>query len=304
MVFAGFFASLNKVVFGESLALVSFQNNTSTGNTFSLSSSHPVKDVHFIPDGSAFFMLGSDTVNSADRVYKYDMTTNYDITTASYSQNVVISTANAGRYEAILFNAAGTQLYITQYTEGQKVNGNEVSFNRIRTFTLSTAWDLTTISSPTDYTFSVGRKRHLSMSFNDNGTKIYMASSDSKKLYEYSLSTAYDVSSLQGINPDSGASATYDYNTISGGQSVASFQFTNNGKVLFFLYTAGGGAILELSTAYNLSTISVHENFASGSVPTQLNNTGTEFTINLVDPPGSGTKYFISSHNTMYENQF
>jgi len=301
MVFSAFFNSQNKV-FGESLAM-SFANNTETGTTFNLGSLHSVKDVFFKPDGSKFFMLGSDVVNTVDRVYEYDLSSNWDISTASYSQVATISAANAGRYQALTFNFGGTRLYVTQYTEGVKVNGNEVLFNRIKTFDLSTAWDISTISNPTNIDFSGTRKRHLSISFNTGGTKLFMASEDDKKIYEYTLTTPFDVSTLSGVDPVLGASDSYDYGAISNNLNVQSFQFTNNGRVIYLLYANGGGAILELSTAFDLSTISVFENYTS-SPPSQLDKTGTEHSINLVDPPAAGSVYLISSGNTIYENQF
>jgi len=296
MVFSAFFASLNKV-FGESFAF-SFQNNTETGVTFNLGSLHSVKDIRFKPNGSKFFMLGSDVANSADKVYEYDLTSNWDISTASFSQVATISSANGERYEAICFNFAGTKVYLARYSP----NGSTVE-NTIKTFDLSTAWDISTISNGTTVSFAGGKKRVKSMNFNTGGTKLFMASEDDKTIYEYTLTAPFDVSGLSGVNSVTGASASYNYSTLSNNLGVHSFQFTNNGLVIYLLYNNGGAAILELSTAFDLSTISVFENFTS-SPPSQLDKTGTEHSINLVDPPAAGSVYLISSGNIMYENQF
>ena len=63
-------------------------------------------------------------------------------------------------------------------------------------YTLSTAYDTSTATHQADYlrgTYTTA----WSLSFNNDGTKLFIVNGDSSyRMYEYSLSTAYDLSTL------------------------------------------------------------------------------------------------------------
>jgi DNA-binding beta-propeller fold protein YncE len=132
----------------------------------------------FKPDGTKFYVVGY----TGDAVYEYDMTTAWDVSTASYSQSFSVSSQETGP-RGIFFKPDGTKLYVTGST-GDDVNE----------YDLSTAWDISTASYSQN--FSVGAQETLpqDVQFKSDGTKMYIMGSSGDDINEYNLSTAWDIS--------------------------------------------------------------------------------------------------------------
>ena len=99
-------------------------------------------------------------------------------------------------YDNFTFNSAGTSVYFGEYTSGDA--------ERIHQCTLSTAWDMTTITEPPATTHTMNpsyiKTPNAGMCFNHDGTKLYVAgrlnSDNDALLIELTLSSAYDISSV------------------------------------------------------------------------------------------------------------
>lgn len=132
----------------------------------------------FKPDGTKFYLVGY----TGDAVYEYDMTTAWDVSSASYSQSFSVATQE-NQPRGIFFKPDGTKLYVTG---GQGDDVNE--------YDLSTAWDISTASY--SQRFSVGSQEALpqDVHFKSDGTKMYIMGSGGDDVNEYDLSTAWDVS--------------------------------------------------------------------------------------------------------------
>ena len=91
--------------------------------------------------------------SNKDKLKEYELTTPWDITTS----NVTVGKTSASLASAddsmrnVQFNSTGTELYI---------GGNEN--NNMNKYTLSTAWDISTISS-TFTTYTLGGTTHEDM---------------------------------------------------------------------------------------------------------------------------------------------
>jgi len=94
----------------------------------------------------------------------------------------------------------------------------------------------------------------LDIRFNNDGTKLFKLGSNQKKIFQYSLGTAYDVSTINTSSSDSsgvlGVKTSDAFSSIGNG-----FAFNNDGSKLFL--SLGSGVINEhsLSTAYDITTI-------------------------------------------------
>jgi len=132
----------------------------------------------FKPDGAEMYIVG--TVN--DTVYQYTLSTEWDVSSASYTRSFSVS-GQEGAPEALAFKDDGTKMYVMG-SAGDDVNE----------YSLSTAWDISTASFV--QTFSVGAQDTLpnGLFFKDDGTKMYVVGQANDSVYEYSLSTAWDVS--------------------------------------------------------------------------------------------------------------
>jgi DNA-binding beta-propeller fold protein YncE len=134
-------------------------------------------DLFFKPDGTKMYVVGT----AGDDVNEYNLSTAWNISTATYNQNYVL---NSTQPEAIYFRSDGLKMYTLADT-GDKVEE----------YTLSTAWDVSTASYV--QLFGVGSQEAAptGLSFKSDGTRMYVIGSNSDDLHEYNLSTAWDISS-------------------------------------------------------------------------------------------------------------
>jgi len=84
----------------------------------------------------------------------------------------------------IKFKHDGTKMYIL-----------DLSVDKVFQYSLSTAWDISTASYDLK-TFTVTTQESLpnSVEFKSDGTKMYIMGSNQNKVFQYSLSTAWDIS--------------------------------------------------------------------------------------------------------------
>lgn len=188
----------------------------------------------FKGDGTKMFVLG----NAGNDVNEYDLSTAWDISTASYSQNFSVGGQDS-RPEDLFFKDDGLKMYVAGDTN-----------NTVFEYNLSTAWDLST-ASYANKSLAIGGQQSLikGLHFKSDGTRMYITGSSGDNIDEYTLSTAWDTSS-------GSYTATYDYPRVSFSEPQGLF-FKPNGTELFAL---GNGIdslfSFDLSTAWDLSTLS------------------------------------------------
>ena len=136
------------------------------------------RDVFFKPDGTKMYVIGT----TGDDVNEYDLSTAWDISTASYLQNFSVATEDIGP-ESIFFKPDGTKMYVLGGI-GQDVNE----------YSLSTAWDVSTASYVQNFSLSAQDISPYGLFFKSDGTKMYVTGAFNQSVYEYDLSTAWDIS--------------------------------------------------------------------------------------------------------------
>jgi sugar lactone lactonase YvrE len=139
----------------------------------------------FKPDGTKMFV--GDNNNST--VYEYNLSSPWDIATATYSFNnykTAISTSTGFTGEnplGIAFDSAGTRLYIVGAAQ-----------DRVFQFEVGTPY---TLMMTPGYAGSVSiaaqETAPREVSFSLDGTNMYVVGSLNDTVYQYSLSTAWDV---------------------------------------------------------------------------------------------------------------
>jgi DNA-binding beta-propeller fold protein YncE len=132
--------------------------------------------ISFKPDGTKMYVVGQ----SGDDVNEYDLSTAWNITTASYLQNFSVAGQETVPSD-LFFKPDGTKMYIVG-----------IAGDDINEYDLSTPWDVSTASYLQNKALG-GAPRGIS--FKDDGSKVYIADSISEDIDEYNLSTAWDVSS-------------------------------------------------------------------------------------------------------------
>jgi hypothetical protein len=220
----------------------------------------------FNADGTKVYTVGV----SNDTVYQYSLSTAYDISTAVYD-TISFSFASqdlnpAGMY----FKSDGTKLYMVGQT------GDDTIYQ----YSLSTAYNVGTASyDSVSFNISGQQSSSFGLEFSPDGTKFYIAGNSPQALFQYTLSTAWDMSTA------SYASKTFVYSS----QTTLAPQIRMNaeGSKMFLLdYVNKSVLQYSLPTAYDISTASYD------SVEFDVSNeiSGTPFGL---DFSSTGSKMYV-----------
>jgi len=135
--------------------------------------------VEFNSDGTALYIVG-DTNNS---IYQYSLSTAYDISSASYVGLFSVASQDSTPRK-VRFNNDGTKMYV--------LGGNN---NSVYQYSLSTAY-LVSSASYDSVSFSVSSQSasSLGLVFNTSGTKMFVVDITTDSIYQYSLSSSWDLS--------------------------------------------------------------------------------------------------------------
>lgn len=147
-----------------------FLQSATLGNFFT-------QDLFFRPNGLKLYF----TFNG---IREYDLSTAWNITTASFLQSESASGA-----KGLFFKPDGTKMYVSA-----------PSSSRVDEYTLSTAWDISTLTFIQSLSISSQTADPVSLFFRSDGIKMYALGRDSQNgLFEYTLSTAWDISTASYV---------------------------------------------------------------------------------------------------------
>lgn len=239
-------------------------------------------DVHLNSNGTRMYICSS----SSSRIYQYDLSTPFDLTSASYaskSLNYVTETNGNSRF---YINADEDKLYlVTEETAAQAVYQ----------YDFATAGDIATASyANKSYNLPATPGSQLENPYgiylSTSGTQMFICDGEEDSIYEFSLSTAWDISTAtlvgnvldfgteQGINVPRGLDISEDgekvyiIDTIDSGGTVAQYSIS---------VTVGGIEILDQPIPLDKFTLqeigSVHTDYITDyeTVAGQLSNSGT-----------------------------
>ena len=194
--------------------------------------------VAFKADGTKMYTVGSGN----DSVYQYSLSTAWDVSTSTYD-SVSLSVASQDIVPgSVRFSSDGSAMYVMG-----------LGFDTVFQYTLSTPWNLGTASYASK-SFSVTSQdtNPAGMDFKSDGTKLYITGS-TNAIYQYSLSTAWDVSTT---SYDSVSFSTATQTTSNRGLTFDGSGYTayviDNGSDTAFEY--------RLSTAWDVTTMSYSGN--------------------------------------------
>ena len=191
--------------------------NVSTASyvqSFSVSSQEGgPSDIAFNPEGTKMFIVGF----SGDEINEYSLSTAFDVSTASYTQN--FSLPQDEFPHGLAFNPTGTKMY-TIGTESDKVYE----------YSLGTGYDVSTASYVRSFSTSGQESTPTDVDFNTSGTKMYVVGISSDKVHEYSLSTGFNIST---------ASYVQSFSVSSQESSPTGIAFNPNGSKMYVVGTFG-----------------------------------------------------------------
>jgi len=209
--------------------------------------------IFFKPDGTKMYVVGS----IGDDVNEYDLSTAWDVTTASYLQNFSIA-AQETSPTGIFFKPDGTKMYVLGQT-GDDVNE----------YDLSTAWDITSASYLRNFSIAAQETSPQGVFFKPDGLKMYVVAETGDAVYSYTLSTAWDVSAASFDFPTEGYFSVAAQETAPTGVF-----FKPDGTKMYVIgFTGDDVNEYDLSTAWDISTASYLQNFsiaAQETIPTGI----------------------------------
>jgi DNA-binding beta-propeller fold protein YncE len=187
------------------------------------------QDLFFKPDGTKCYIVGF----SGDAVVEYSLSTAWDISSASFVTSLSVN-AQETTPRSFWFKGDGSEVYVS----------GTVS-DSVHQYSLSTTWDVS--SGTYTQSFSIAAQSGLprGLTFKPDGTKMYVADPSTDLIYQYSLSSAWDIST-----------ASYDSKTLTPGTPTATSPRFNPDGTKLWLIDSGPDEVAQysLTTAWDVST--------------------------------------------------
>ena len=268
-----------------------------------------IAGIEFNKDGTKLFTSSANKTDPG-QIMEFNLSTPYDISSRSYAgdgERCTMTEVEKTPYD-LEFNHDGTKLFVAT-----RAAGAGADLDKLFRYDLTTPYDISTCAFA-QQTTNLDSKNNLNDSaagnfslvgddyashskirlqgfeFNNKGTKLFLSwfgqNDSSAKLLEYTLSTPYDITSLQlvttaGINMGTGTNT----NVV----NSAGIRFSANGKRIFIISHSGNPGIsqISLTNAFDTSSFVLDGKFDFAS-PSNTQPRGVAF-----NP--SGLKLYIGS---------
>jgi len=233
------------------------------------------RGIRFKPDGTKMYVVGT----TADAVFQYTLSTAWDVSTASYDSVSLSLATEDGTPMGVSFSSDGTKLYMSGYDN-----------DTVYQYNLTTAWDLSTgsyasksLSVASQDTFPAG------VVISNDGTKLFVAGHQNDAVYQYNMTTAYDLSTA--------SYASISFSVTSEATVPKDLSFSTDGDKM---YVGSVGTVYQYSTA--TTTYSTTFDCENANVfETELD---ANTTVVFSNPPASGTpvQTFYDLNNASYDS--
>lgn len=270
-----------------------------------------IAGIEFNKDGTKIFTSSANKTNPG-LIMEYNLSTPYDISSRSYAgdgERCTMTEVENTVYD-LEFNHDGTKLFVNSRDASSGADKD-----KLFRYDLTTPYDVSTCqfaqqttnldsedninnSEAGDFTNAAGH-RHIRLQgfeFNNTGTKLFLSwfeHGSTQKLLEYTLSTPYDITSLQLVTT---AGIDVGSSTVANVTNSAGIRFSANGKRIFIVsHQAGniqGISQISLTNAFDTSSFVMDGKFnLSTASPQNLQPRGVAFN-------SSGLKLYIGNdHN-------
>lgn len=230
------------------------------------------KSIFFSPTGTTAYIIGA----TFKRVFEYHTDTPWNVSGLYYLDKfspIILDDSPNG----LFFNATGKKMYV--------IGG---SADRVLSYTLGTAWDVSTATwDGSASNFSVGGQDTLpqELYINSTGNGMYVIGSGNDRIYHYRLTTPWVVNTAVWYGANSNLSISAQQT------SPAGLTFNSSGTAMYISGTGGGATFgnihqYTLSIPWNISTAT-------------WNGVGTNLSVGNEDTNPSQI-VFNSTGNTMF----
>lgn len=257
-----------------------------SNNSFSVDTQESnAQGLAFNNDGTKFFVIGPGN----DTLYEYTVSVGWDLSsTVAYSGNSFSVATEAGTPYGVCFNDDGTKFFVIH-------DGNELVYE----YTVSTGFDLSSTVAYSGNSFDTGSQELTprSVRFNNDGTKFFIVGTTNNTIYEYTVSTGFDLSSTVAYSNNSFS--------VSGDESVCQgIVFNDDGSKVYVIGT-NSDTLYEYDLSYNayqwsgdseeyVLTLMVLDGMNHSTITAGTNNTGTDAApVSLSITPGAADSIVI-----------
>ena len=217
-------------------------------------------DISWNNDGTKMYIVG----NTNKKVYEYTLTTAFQVDTATFVRDFSVGSEDDQPFD-ISWNNDGTKMYIVGNTN-----------KKVYEYTLTTAFQVDTATFVRDFSVGSEDDQPFDISWNNDGTKMYIVGNTNKKVYEYTLTTAFQVDTATFVRDFSVGSEDDQPFDISWNNDGTKMYIVGNTNKKVYEYT--------LTTAFQVDTATFVRDFSVGSEDDQpfdisWNNDGTKMYI-------------------------
>jgi hypothetical protein len=201
-------------------------------------------EVVFGDSGTKMFVLSSNRY-----VYSYSVSTAYDASTASYvATSSELTELSTDTSQSFRFKPDGTVMFVSS------------SGGYVYQYSLSTAWDVSTISYASKFARHANSTHsYTALTFKPDGTRMYMAGL--RYVMSMTLSTPWDLGSTTSDNSGTGFTNAYLNLSWVYGHTITGMDFNSTGTSLTMVYgnNASDKYIIEhpIDSAWNVSNATV-----------------------------------------------
>jgi hypothetical protein len=239
---------------------ISYNSGSEASNTSS---------VVFGDSGTKMYTIGK----TSDRVYQYGLSDAWDLNTASYSDKFFSVSSQTTDPIGMFFKSDGTKMYVVSES------------NFVYEYNLSSPWYVNTASYSTSTSVSETAYTAISLFFKPDGTEMYVSAQSGNYVYQYSLSTAWSISTA--------SFGSVEYSITSQDTLLTGMALSSDGTKMF---AAGdtNNAVFQytLSTAWVISSASYDSISYSSGIPS---------TFKSVFFSSDGAKMYASDTSVTYQ---
>ena len=190
-----------------------------------------ITGVFISDDGTRLFIIGIEV----DKVSSYILTIPYNISTASF-ESIFSTSAQDSLCSGLFFKADGLKMYHSGTTN-----------DNIYQYSLSSAWDISTLSYEKAFSVSSEDGNCRDVFFKTDGSIMYTIGYENDKVYQYNLSASWDIAT---------ASLDKSLDISAKNSAPTGLFFKSDGTKLYTLDAASDDKVHEyiLSTAWDISS--------------------------------------------------
>ena len=229
--------------------------------------------IAFNPAGTKMFIAG----NQGNDIGEYTLSTAFDVSTASFVDSFSVNSQETAPM-GVAFNTDGTRMF---------VNGEAA--NTVFQYALSTGFDVSTASYTQGFSTAAQDSASNGIAFNTDGTKMFVTAESTKKINEYTLSSAFDVSTASYVD---------GFSVVSQSTQPKDTQFNSDGTEMYLVSRSPATAVYKytLTTGFDVSTAS-YANVSFSIANEETSPQGLAFSAN-------GSKMYVCGFTGQDVNEY